>query len=136
VFDFSAAWTFSSGNTYTLSLEEYPSLSNEEILPDYGKKGQNLDNIIYSSHLWIERYASRNNYRIPPAHRLDISLNYYRKKSGKGRQGIWNFTVFNVYNQPTPYFIYPGFSDKKGRYVITQLSLLPVLPSFSYTYKF
>ncbi|MDR0866246.1 MAG: TonB-dependent receptor, partial [Candidatus Symbiothrix sp.] len=120
--DFSAAWTFSSGNTYTLALEKYPAFLEESFdLYDNG---------------WIEKYEGRNNFRIPPTHHLDLSMNYYRKKNAKGRQSIWNFTIFNVYNQVCPYYIYPRYDEEKQRNVVVQVSLLPVLPSFSYTYKF
>jgi outer membrane receptor for ferrienterochelin and colicin len=127
-FDFSAAWVFSSGNTYSLSMEEYSVLSREESNPVYYED--------YKPSEWIERYESRNNYRIPPTHHLDLSMNYYRKKNTKGRQSIWNITIFNVYNQACPFLIFPDFSEKKGKHVIKQVNLLPILPSFSYTYKF
>lgn len=133
--DISAAWTFSSGNTYTLSLEEYPSLLYYHLLPYHFNKRE-WENIVGNKEIWIKRYEERNNYRIPPTHHLDVSVNYYRKKNEKGRQGIWNFTIYNVYNQSCPYIVYPEYSEKKGKYVIKQVSLLPILPSVSYTYKF
>ncbi|MCC8146795.1 MAG: TonB-dependent receptor [Bacteroidales bacterium] len=135
--EISAAWSFSSGNMYTLALEEYPSLPYPVLLPEHYDNIPNWWNVSnFNREEWIERYEERNNYRIPPTHHLDISLNYYRKKDERGRQGIWNFTIYNVYNQPCPYLIYPGFSEKKGVNVLKQVSLLPILPSVSYTYKF
>ena len=120
--DFSAAWVYATGNTFTLAMEEYAAV------PVYEIEG-------YSAvPVWIDRYEDRNNFRMPAIHHLDLSVNYYRKKSAKGRQGIWNLTVYNVYNQPCPYYVYPMYNGYKQ--VLRQTSFLPTLPSISYTYKF
>ncbi len=140
-FDFSAAWTFASGNNVTLALEEYPTLPGNELEDSrmtnvnyYNGGGYNYTYIPTSK--WIEKYGDRNNYRIDPTHHLDLSINYYRKKSPKGRQASWNLTIYNVYNQACPFLVYPGFSDNKGKFVLKRISLLPILPSLTYTYKF
>ncbi len=137
-FDFSAAWTYSSGNNMTIALEEYPTIPVNEIQDPihfgYYSSYYNWDNPSASN--WIEKYGNRNNYRMPATHHLDLSINYYRKKSSKGRQASWNLTIYNVYNQACPFIVYPGFNDDKGKYVLKQISLLPMLPSLTYTYKF
>ncbi len=130
--DFSAAWTYASGNNVTLALEEYPSL------PDWETENprSNYDLAGASGSHWIKRYEDWNNYRMPATHHLDLSINYYRKKSPKGQQASWNLTIYNVYNQTCPFLTYPGYSDTKGKFVLKQISFLPVLPSLTYTYKF
>ncbi len=125
--DFSAAWTCATGNNFTLALEEYPTLPLHNLDPSY---------YYNNSPMWLQRYEKRNNYRIKPTHHLDLSMNYYRKMSPKGRQASWNLTVYNVYNQACPYMVYPWFDSDKGNYVLKQISLLPISPSITYTYKF
>lgn len=129
--DVFGVWTFASGNTFSLPLNEYPSLTNMN--PQSHSSKYELWN---ESHYWLEEYGERNNYRIDPFHHLDIGINYYRKKNAKGRQGIWNFTIFNVYNNHCPFFVYPDVSEKTGKRILSQISLFPILPSFTYTYKF
>lgn len=79
-------------------------------------------------------YLYRNNYQLPFNHRLDLGLNIYRKKK-KGRMGIWNIGIYNAYCQRNPTIAWSEWSE--GSWVkIRQLSLFPIIPSFSYTYKF
>lgn len=79
-------------------------------------------------------YLYRNNYQLPFNHRLDLGLNIYRKKK-KGRMGIWNISIYNAYCQRNPTIAWTEWSE--GTWVkIRQLSLFPIIPSFSYTYKF
>ena len=79
-------------------------------------------------------YLYRNNYQLPFNHRLDLGLNIYRKKK-KGRMGIWNISIYNAYCQRNPTIAWAEWSE--GTWVkIRQLSLFPIIPSFSYTYKF
>lgn len=49
----------------------------------------------------------------------------------------WNISVYNVYNAMNPTFVYRTMKDNHpSRMVITKFTLLPVIPSFTYTYKF
>lgn len=77
----------------------------------------------------------RNNYRLPSTHRLNIGINFY-KKTKRGMR-TWNISVYNVYNAMNPTFVYRTMKDNHpSRMVITKFTLLPVIPSFTYTYKF
>lgn len=123
--DLFATFTLASGNVYSLPLNEYPSLGNIE-WPHQSE----------GDYKWLEEYGNRNNYRAKPIHHLDIGANYYRKKNAKGRQGVWTFTIFNIYNSKCPYFIYPSTNEKTGKRVLSQFTFLPILPAATYTYKF
>lgn len=49
--------------------------------------------------------------------------------------GIWNISIYNAYCQRNPTIAWAEWSE--GTWVkIRQLSLFPIIPSFSYTYKF
>lgn len=104
--ELNASWFYSSGNWMT-------------IVPD-------------SHQDWA--YLYRNNYQLPPNHRLDLGLNIYRKRKN-GRMGIWNISIYNAYCRKNPTIAWAERS--KGTWVkVRQLSLFPIIPSFSYTYKF
>ena len=118
-FDLNGSWVYSSGNWITLPTEQYISANSVQYY-----------------------YRSRNNYKMPGYHRLDLGVNYYRHKKN-GRMGIWNVSVYNVYNKMNPFLIYPvsemydqGSGQYKHQKRYKRLSILPVIPSFSYTYTF
>ena len=57
-------------------------------------------------------FSDRNKYRIPPYHRLDISISLDESlKLRKKWKGSWTFSILNVYGRKNPYTIY----YKKGR---------------------
>ena len=85
----------------------------------------------------------RNNYRMPAYHRLDVGMNYTRKKDRSTRYGVWNFSIYNLYNRMNAFKIYVVTDvnkDATGRNIYTRqlkkITLFPVLPSLSYTYYF
>ncbi len=109
--DLSATWVFSTGNAMTLGLQNYKPLA------DF-----NIDYLTY-----IE---SRNNYRMPNYHRLDVSANFNRQFKHGSR--TINISIYNVYNRQNPYMLYQNGSGTK----LKQLSVFQLIPSIAYTYKF
>lgn len=95
--ELSAAWTYSSGNYTTLSLENYyPS----DHLHQPGERP------FWGNGTGEDYYDQRNNYQLPAYHRLDVGINIYRPKK-KGRMGVWNISIYNVYSRMT-YLVYKG----------------------------
>ena len=76
-------------------------------------------------------YEERNNYSLPDYHRLDLGINFHfaRKKQREGEH-ILNISCYNVYNHKNPYMVYFDGNDLIG------VSLFPIIPSISYTFKF
>jgi hypothetical protein len=96
----------------------------------------------------VKYFHERNSYRMPPYHRLDISVNFSKKKKYGTR--TWKVGLYNAYNRQNPFFLFFGF-DNSREYattepdgevvysyprVLKQFSLLPVLPAVSYSYRF
>ncbi|MBR5238052.1 MAG: TonB-dependent receptor [Paludibacteraceae bacterium] len=82
--------------------------------------------------------TKRYNYRMPDYHRLDLGINFHFDRP-KGRQGehLLNISVYNAYNHQNPYYVYVGVdSDNSDKPALCQVSLFPILPSISYTFKF
>ena len=128
--DINATWYFASGAWITVSKQQ----------TEYIEPGGNLIGGDYYSH--------RNNYRLSPTHQLDLSINFHRPK--RRGEGIWNVSLMNAYchlNQdmvftttrtvhvPDPNGEQQGMIEKDVR-VLKQLTVIPILPSFSYTYRF
>ena len=129
--DISSTFVFGTGYCGTLPLHVYQaSLPRREIydpllqspfLPD-GWDNRSLDYI-----------PTRNNYRLPNYHRLDIGANFHKKLKKFGSQ-TWNVSIYNVYNRLNPFLVYTGYENNKN--VLKQMSLFPIMPSVSYTFRF
>jgi hypothetical protein len=133
--ELNGGWTYYSGNRMTVALEHYEMPS---LLP--GERPSDAN--VYSSSGETPYYGARNNYRMSDYHRLDVGVNIYRPKK-KGRMAIWNLGVYNAYCRLNPMFASPGekaVTDAQGqpqrKAIMTEYSLFPIIPSFSYTYKF
>jgi len=138
--ELSGAWTIASGNYTTLSLESY-----ESTIP----KGQWEEGNEASGYIELDYINNRNNYQLPTYHRLDLGINIYRPKKN-GRMGIWNISVYNAYCRLNPFMIYKSYDTRLlkkpngetiyGKYEFVPkfklVSLLPIIPSITYTYKF
>lgn len=93
----------------------------------------------------VPDYRARNNYRLPPYHRLDMGIVY--KLSRENEENNLSLNVVNVYDRRNTFFIYlePEFEqiDSGGniievptRIAARQVSLFPVLPSITWNFKF
>jgi len=84
-------------------------------------------------------YSDVNSFRMPAYHRLDISANYKLKDRGRFKSNL-NFSVYNVYNRNNPYFIYFQAEGNVDDYYLSvkpqQISLFPILPTFTWNFKF
>ncbi len=136
--ELSAAWTYSSGNHQTVSLENY--YEHSFILPnvpDYSILYDNRNNK-------IDYYEQRNNYQLPAYHRLDLGIKIYRPKKS-GRLGIWSVSVYNVYSRLNPFVLIKDTNWESSKVpgkgvdaipVYKTVGIMPIIPSISYTYKF
>jgi hypothetical protein len=82
----------------------------------------------------IESYNSRNNYRMPAYHRLDINATMKIKRP-KTRQEL-SFGVTNLYNRFNPSFYYAAHEQDldtgKSELKYYQVTLFPLMPTISY----
>ena len=121
-FDAGVTWVFSTGNTATLAMQQ---ISGDD------------DNSYWSQINYVD---SRNNFRLPPYHRMDVSVNFHKQKKHGVR--TWSISIYNLYNRQNPFIIYPksveNWEANGTEYstVLMQRSLFPILPSVSYIYKF
>jgi len=129
-FDMGLTWVYGTGNATTLGVQQYPVQFPQN---NYG--GQQA----------ITYYDGRNGYRIPSYHRMDISMNFHKQK----KRGIrtWSIGLYNAYSHQNPFYLYWGHDNVNGyngqgyyyedsKPALKQVSLFPVIPSVSYTFKF
>ncbi len=115
-----AAWVFHTGNAVTLALEKIPAY--------------NADTSTYASQYvtWVKNVTSRNNFRTPVYHRLDVGVDFIKQKKHHTR--TWSIGIYNIYNRLNPFYIYPDIEN--GKATIQQFSLFPALPYVKYSVKF
>jgi outer membrane cobalamin receptor len=118
--DISSSWEFYTGGTTTLAEEKtliiYPN-----------------DNHVSEAN-YIEE---RNNYRMPNSHHLNVGINF-NKKTKHGMR-TWNVSIYNVYNAMNPTFIFKSTENGtagQNRTILKKVTILPIIPSVSYIYKF
>jgi outer membrane receptor protein involved in Fe transport len=87
----------------------------------------------------VNEYGEVNSFRMPPYHRLDLSVTRERI-TRKGNYSSWIFSVYNVYNRANPYYIYFETTGDLEKYQLEvqarMVSLFPVIPSVSWRFKF
>lgn len=139
--DISASWEFYTGGVMSLAYERMDIMPPNLNPYNDTSVDQPVDMDIYSRS-WRTSAGyipHRNNYRLPATHRLSLSVNHNRFHKN-GARSIWNFSIFNVYNAMNPSFVLPlDLVTKNGDTRpnrITKFTLLPIIPSISYTYKF
>ena len=134
--DIGASWVFYTGGTSTI-----PEEKTAVIRPGDGGGGgyEYFFNSNYNDHspfIGETSYVEhRNNYRLPASHRLNVGINFHKKT----KHGIrtWNVSLYNAYNAMNPTFVYRSTSDKDpNKVIIKKYTILPLIPSFTYTYKF
>jgi len=115
--DIGSTWVYRTGNAGTL----FTNVVSTD-LPYFNASGMK-----------VNYFDGRNNYRMPPYHRLDFGINFRKQK----RTGVrtWNISVYNLYNRQNPYFITPDTNDH-GQPVLKQVSLFSIIPSVTYSFKF
>lgn len=117
--DLGLTWVYGTGNAITLGYEKYVSMF------DLANGSGYFDP--------IEHIASRNNYRMPSYHRLDLGVNITNET--KWGFSTWSFGLYNAYNRKNPFYLYFGSDDNDHR-VLKQVSLFPVIPSINYSFRF
>ena len=129
-FDMSATWLFETGNCGTIYTQYYDS----ELLAD--EKDEQ-----YQYTTTLGYYENRNNFRLNPTHRLDLSFNWHRKLSERVNRTL-NLSIYNAYNNRNPFLVYV-YTESYYRgdewveeRTLRQLTLFPILPTLSYSISF
>lgn len=116
--NFSATFTFATGTpgTFPTNRFEYEGI----VVP------QNYGN-------------TRNNYRIPAYHRLDLAATLQgRKRPGKRKEDNWVFSVYNAYARKNAFSVYfqPNTDNPRITEAIRYSVFATIIPSVTYNFKF
>jgi outer membrane cobalamin receptor len=130
-FDLSATWNYASGGVTTLPERTIVMMSPT------------------GDYRYSDLVTSRNNYRLPASHTLNLGFNFH-KKHNRG-EGIWNLSVYNAYNHMNPSLVLKENDtteimrrdsdgtihwERASEVRIKKITLLPFFPSIGYTRTF
>ena len=110
-----ATFVYKSGITYTVPTGRY-RLGPPDMPIEYVRAGK------------------KNGARLEPYHRLDLFLS--RRWRLVGVRGRLNLSIFNVYNHRNVWYRDYDFGTGAGQPRITDIRLLPVLPTLEVTFHF
>ncbi len=132
----SLAASYELTKTWTLSADLVYYTGKPYTLPA-GKVLVYGDGSLYDNYYYD--YTNRNNSRLKAYNRLDISFS--NKKQAKlfkkfPYEREWVFGFYNVYSRANPYFVYLGVDPATKQPQAKQVSLLPIIPSVSFNFKF
>jgi hypothetical protein len=133
----SGTWIYGTGNAVSLPLSEYPATPHT--FPDlqsiYYNENSNFSPELYMT-FWVTEQGQKNNYRMKPYHRLDLGIEFRKEK--KWGESIWEVSVYNAYNRLNPFFYYNDYVTRDGTTygVLKQISLFPVIPSVTWSFRF
>jgi hypothetical protein len=137
--DFGINWVFGTGYPFTFGDQLYPSLlavqaQNQQETPFYRHYGTDRG--------FMENIETRNNYRLPNYHRLDIGLTFNKEKKNYTRS--FAFGVYNMYNRLNAFMVYqdykyyygPDGHERPPKKELKQISFFPVIPYVRWSFSF
>jgi len=83
----------------------------------------------------VPYYESRNSYRMPDYHRLDLSATL-NGKPGKKFESSWNFSVYNAYGRKNPFSYSFTTNPETGEIEAKKIFLFTIIPSITWNFKF
>ena len=132
----SLAASYELTKTWTVSADLVYYTGRPYTLPA-GKVLVYGDGSLYDNYYYD--YTSRNNSRLKAYNRLDISFS--NKKAAKlfkkyPYEREWVFGFYNIYSRANPYFVYLTVDPASKQPQAKQVSLLPIIPSVGFNFKF
>jgi outer membrane receptor for ferrienterochelin and colicin len=111
---FGLVFNFTSGRPITAPVSSY-----------------NLGNVV------VPNYSSRNEYRIPNYHRLDLSYTYKRSAVKQSRfQDSITFSIYNVYSRRNAFSVFFRKESNQPAKAYRLSVLGSAFPSITYTFEF
>ncbi len=127
----SGTWVYGTGNAITLGQARYMAVADG--IP-------NLNDGRFGFNRHVEYYEGRNNFRMRAYHRADVGIRFTKLK--KWGERTWNLGFYNAYSRANPFYYYwshqtnyfgNSMDDSRS---LRQIALFPIIPSFSYEFRF
>jgi hypothetical protein len=123
--------------TNTLKLGTRWEISSNFVLTTGGAMTIPKGSFYYEGASFVY-YSSRNGFRLPTYHRLDLSVRYNSRKNETRRwKGNWSFDVYNVYGKKNLFTLLAKPTDHD--FFTTEVSaiyLFRTIPTITYSFTF
>ncbi|WP_159468174.1 TonB-dependent receptor [Dyadobacter sp. 3J3] len=129
----SATWVYGTGNALTLPLASYTGVTDNI----FSRNVTTGKPAVTWSGDQVNEYGAKNGFRAEAFHRLDLAIQFHKKK--KTHERTWEFGLYNAYNRRNPFFYdisEETLANGNKKTSLKRYSLFPVLPSISYNFKF
>jgi hypothetical protein len=87
----------------------------------------------------VPQFDDRDNFRMQPYHRMDLSVTYQLHKNSKWSSNL-NLSIYNVYSRLNPFFVYFDIETDENTNTIKfqgkQVSLFPIIPALTWNFSF
>ncbi len=135
----SGTWVYGTGNAVTLPASKYYLFQN---YPDSYQMPGGWPREFNPDGRYVNDLTEKNNFRMGPYHRLDLGIQFHKMK--KWRERIWEISVYNIYNRKNPFLYYndtktvidPHSMGPSEIGILKQVSIFPIIPSVTYSFKF
>ncbi|RYU96313.1 TonB-dependent receptor [Emticicia agri] len=131
----SGTWVYGTGNALTLPISSYQAYVDRF---NSSRRNPAIIDRIQWSNQGVNEYGEKNSFRAEAYHRLDFGIQFHKKL--KRHERTWEFSLYNAYNRRNPFF-YDIVSESTNngtetKNVLKKYSLFPIVPAFSYNFKF
>jgi outer membrane receptor for ferrienterochelin and colicin len=123
----SSTWVYGTGNAITLPIASYGM--EQHATP--GAQQSQYGSVVPES---VSDYGKKNSFRMAPYHRMDLGIQFHKKLKRCVR--TFEFSIYNVYSRQNPFFYYTEYDANSKKSKLMQISLFPIVPSVSWSYKF
>jgi hypothetical protein len=126
----SCTWVYGTGNAITLPLAQYNAAPHNPSEND----GYTTQSFFGFNSNFRNDYGEKNGFRMAPYHRLDVGIQFTKVKKRYTR--TFELSFYNAYNRWNPFFYYIERGQTATQNKLMQITLFPILPSVSWSWKF
>ena len=126
----SGTWVYGTGQAISLPLASFNTYGHT---PGFGSSSEAQ----FGDFVNAEDFGEKNGFRMKPYHRMDIGIQFRKQK--KTCERTFELGLYNAYSRLNPYYYfidtYYDENTDEIRTDLKQISLFPIIPSVSWTYK-
>ncbi|MFN5794879.1 MAG: TonB-dependent receptor, partial [Bacteroidota bacterium] len=127
---FSLTWVYGTGNAITLPLAQYNAAPHNPLLQD----GYSEQKFFGNNTNFRNDYGEKNSFRMAAYHRMDIGVQFHKTRKYFTR--TFEISVYNLYSRMNPFFYYIEQTNDPEKQKLKQITLFPIIPSVSWSFKF
>jgi len=135
----SGTWVYGTGNALTVPLASYQAFPHQASPSNLSEYYNTALARFFGTGRAVNDYSSKNSFRAEAYNRMDLSLQFHKKKKHHDR--TWELSVYNLYNRRNPFFYALDTetsinASQPSKTVLKRYSVFPIVPSISYNFKF